>query len=259
VAPRLPAADEAPGERRVVYFPSCVTRIIGPQPGEAMVPPARAAMEALRWAGFTVRYPEGASGLCCGMPFASKGFPEAAREAAGKTAEALWTASRGGRDLVVTDASPCAATLNDLAAAALRESGRTLGLFDFPSFWARQVLPGRPAPPRRRGTAVLHPTCSLVKSGGLEDLVKVAQAHAERVVVPASAECCGFAGDRGFLVPELTESATRAEAAEVRALLDGDAVGLYSTCRTCEIGMTRAVGRPYLSVLHLVHQAITGA
>jgi D-lactate dehydrogenase len=258
-APRLPAADEAPGERSVVYFPSCVTRIIGPQPGEAMVPPARAAMEALRWAGFTVRYPEGASGLCCGMPFASKGFPEAAREAAGKTAEALWTASRGGRDLVVTDASPCAATLNDLAAAALRESGRTLGLFDFPSFWARQVLPGRPAPPRRRGTAVLHPTCSLVKSGGLEDLVKVAQAHAERVVVPASAECCGFAGDRGFLVPELTESATRAEAAEVRALLDGDAIGLYSTCRTCEIGMTRAVGRPYLSVLHLVHQAITGA
>ncbi len=258
-APRLPVADDPPGERFVVYFPSCLTRIIGPQPGETMVPPSQAALEALRWAGFTTRYPEGTGGLCCGMPFASKGFPEAAREAAGKTADALWKASQAGRDPVVTDASPCAGTLNDLALAVLRESGRTLCVFDFPSFWARLVLPGREAPPRRRGTAVLHPTCSLVKSGGLPDLVRVAEAHAERVVVPGSAECCGFAGDRGFLVPELTESATRAEAAEVRALLDGDAVGLYSTCRTCEIGMTRAVGRPYLSVLHLVHQAITGA
>jgi len=223
-----------------------------------MVPPSRAALEALRWAGFTTRYPEGTGGLCCGMPFASKGFPQAAREAAGKTAEALWTASRAGRAPVVTDASPCAATLNELALAVLRESGRALCVFDFPSFWARLVLPGRQLP-RRRGTAVLHPTCSLVKSGGLPDLVRVAEAHAERVVVPGSAECCGFAGDRGFLVPELTESATRAEAAEVRELLNGDPVGLYSTCRTCEIGMTRAVGRPYLSVLHLVHQAITGA
>src|SRR5260370_18347256 len=215
-APSLPAADAAPGARSVVYFPSCLTRIIGPQPGEAMVPPARAAIEALRWAGFAVRYPEATRGLCCGMPFGSKGFPEAAREAAGKTAEALWMASRAGRDPVITDASPCAGTLNDLATTALRESGRTLSVFDFPSFCARLALPGRPSAPRRRGVAVLHPTCSLVRSGGLPDLVQVAEAHAERVVVPESAECCGFAGDRGFLVPELTERPPRAAAAPGR-------------------------------------------
>jgi D-lactate dehydrogenase len=258
-APRLPPAADAIGARAVVYFPTCLTRILGPEPGQTMVPPARAALESLRWAGFTVRYPDGLRGLCCGMPFASKAFSEAARAAAARTAEALWRASREGRDPVVTDASPCAGTLNDLALAFLRESGRTLRVFDFASFWAREVLPGLPTPPRRPGTAVLHPTCSLVKAGGLGDLLTVATAHAERVVVPRSAECCGFAGDRGFLVPELTESATRAEAAEVRGLPEGSDTSLYSTCRTCEIGMTRAVGRPYLSVLHLVHRAITGA
>ena len=260
-APALPPADEAPGERTVVYFPTCLTRVIGPQPGETMVPPARAALDALRWAGFAVRYPEGVGSLCCGMPFASKAYPDAARAAALRTAEALWAASREGRDPVVTDASPCAGTLADLAVAALRESGRALRVLDFASFWAREVLPGRTGVPRGRGTAVLHPTCTLLKRGGLDDLVAVASAHAERVVVPRSAECCGFAGDKGFLVPELTASATRAEGAEVRALLDGDAAGtgLYSTCRTCEIGMGRAVGRPYHSVLHLVHRAITGA
>jgi D-lactate dehydrogenase len=77
------------------------------------------------------------------------------------------------------------------------------------------------------------------------------------VVVPAAAECCGFAGDRGFLVPELTRSATAPEAAEVRAMLESEpGAGLYSTCRTCEIGMTRAVGRPYRSLVHLVRETL---
>jgi D-lactate dehydrogenase len=259
-AKRLPKATATnDGNAAIVYFPTCLTRIVGARPGEEMVPPAEAALAAFRWAGLEVRYPEGIAGLCCGMPFASKGFPAAARAAAGTTAEALWRASRGGRDPVVADASPCAGTLADLAVSRLRESGRTLRVLDFPSFWAREVLPRIPAPPRRPGTAVLHPTCTLIKSGGLPDLLAVAQAHAETVIVPRSAECCGFAGDLGFRLPELTASATRNEAAEVRALVDGNGAGLYSTCRTCEIGMTRAVGRPYASILHLVHQAITGA
>jgi D-lactate dehydrogenase len=59
------------------------------------------------------------------------------------------------------------------------------------------------------------------------------------------------------VVPELTRSATAREAAEVRAM-GADHVGLYSTCRTCEIGMTRAVGRPYGSIVHLVREALLG-
>jgi D-lactate dehydrogenase len=213
--------------------------------------------EVLRWAGFGFRFPDGVAGLCCGMPFASKAYADAAQVVATRTADALWRASRQGQDPVVTDASPCAGTLHDLVQGVLRADGRRLRLFDFPSFWASEVLPGLSSPPRRPGTSVLHPTCTLVKSGGLADLLKVAHAHAERVEVPKSAECCGFAGDRGFFVPELTRAATATEAAEVRAL--GEDTGLFSTCRTCEIGMGRAVGRPYRSIVQLVHEAVTGA
>jgi D-lactate dehydrogenase len=262
-APHLgPTGSIAPAAagRAVVYFPSCLTRIVGALPGEDAVPPARAMDEVLRWAGFAVRLPEGVSGLCCGMAFASKGYPDAARAAARKTAEALWRASSGGRFPVVTDASPCAGTLTDLVAAALKESGREVRMLDFPSFWAREVLPGLADPPRRKGTAILHPTCTLIKSGGVADLLAVARAHAEAVEVPLFAECCGFAGDRGFLVPELTASATAVEAAEVRRLLEREpGAGCYSTCRTCEIGMSRAVGRPFRSLLHLVHEAVARA
>jgi D-lactate dehydrogenase len=259
-APPLPPPEKAISDRTVVYFPSCLTRIVGELPGETLVPPARAMHEVLRWAGFAVRVPDGIEGLCCGMSFASKGLLEAARAAAERTAEALWQASEEGQLAVVTDASPCAGTLDDAVAAALGEREREIVMLDFPAFWAREVLPGLGETPRRAGTAILHPTCTLLKEGGLPDLLAVARAHAERVEVPRFAECCGFAGDRGFLVPELTESATQAEAAEIRRLLeDRPGAGLYSTCRTCEIGLGRAVGRPVHSLLHLVHEAVARA
>jgi D-lactate dehydrogenase len=190
------------------------------------------------------------------MPFGSKAFVEAAEAAGARTAEALWIATREGVDPVVTDASPCAGTLRE-AAARLAASGRSLRVMDFPVFWAREVLPGLPTPGRRAGTAVLHPTCTMVKMGALPDLLKVARAHSENVVVPPGAECCGFAGDRGFLVPELTRAATAREASEVRAMA-AEAHGLFSTCRTCEIGMGRSVGRPYRSIVHLVREGMLG-
>jgi D-lactate dehydrogenase len=133
-------------------------------------------------------------------------------------------------------------------------------MFDFPAFWAREVLPRVEAPPRIPGSVILHPTCTLLKADGLADLVAVARAHAEDVTVPSSAECCGFAGDKGFLVPELTASATVTEAVEVKQILERQPEATcYSTCRTCEIGMSRAVGRPYRSLFALVHEAVTRA
>jgi D-lactate dehydrogenase len=251
-----PSSGAAP---RVVYFPSCLTRILGPMPGEDATPTAHAMLDVLGRAGFEVAYPEGIGALCCGMPFSSKAFLPAARIAARRTADALWAASRDGADPVVTDASPCAGALADFAVAALAADGRRLEVYDFPGFWSAHGLSRVGDGHRRRGLAVLHPTCTLVKTGGLTDLLRVARAHSEEVIVPPAAECCGFAGDRGFLVPELTAAATAREAGEVVAIASAREAGLYSTCRTCEIGMSRAVGRPYRSLVHLVQEALAGA
>ena len=61
-----------------------------------------------------------------------------------------------------------------------------------------------------------------------------------------------FAGDRGFLVPELTQSATKREAAQVKASHSDEC---YSSSRTCEIGMTRATGQIYRSYMYLLEKA----
>ena len=86
------------------------------------------------------------------MPFASKAFFPAARAAARRTAEALWAAAREGADPVVTDASPCAGTLADLAVAALAEDGRRLARARLPGVLGRAALPRVGEGRRRRGT-----------------------------------------------------------------------------------------------------------
>jgi D-lactate dehydrogenase len=247
----LPEPSAASLADRVVYFPSCLTRMIGPAEGD--VPLARAMHDVLAAAGFGVAHPDGVSDLCCGLAFANKAFPEAARRAAERSFEALWAASRDGRDPIVTDASPCAEALAEFARAEQTRDGRALHIFDFPGFWAREALPRLAPVARREATVILHPTCSLVKAGGLADLLLVAETYAASVVVPPSAECCGFAGDRGLVLPEVTTSALAREAEEVRAVA---AAGHYSTCRTCEIGLTRATGRPYRSLVHFVREAL---
>ena len=72
--------------------------------------------------------------------------------------------------------------------------------------------------------------------------------------MPPDAGCCGFAGDRGMLHPELTAAATRPEALDVAALGAPDDV-YVSTNRTCEVDMTRATGRVYRHVLELLEEA----
>ncbi|MGI8948312.1 MAG: heterodisulfide reductase-related iron-sulfur binding cluster, partial [Ornithinimicrobium sp.] len=99
---------------------------------------------------------------------------------------------------------------------------------------------------------VVHPTCSMHRAGTTPALLQLAGALSDDVMVPLDWGCCAFAGDRGLLHPELTASATRREAQEVRG---SQASAYVSTNRTCEIGMTRATGRPYRHVLEVLAEA----
>ena len=126
---------------------------------------------------------------------------------------------------------------------------------DAVAFAAREILP-RVEVDARIEQLVLHPTCSSRQMGLDPDLVLIGEAVAERVHVPDDWGCCAFAGDRGMLHPELTASATKAEAAEVAAI-GADA---HASCnRTCELGMTRATGEDYRHVLELLDAASAGS
>ncbi len=269
-APRLPSprAKAASGDRRVVYYASCLTRSMGRLPGErATVGVAQAVVDVLEKCGWTVIIPRGIQDTCCGQPFFSKGFYQASADALAATVALLHKASDGGRIPVLCDTSPCSGHLmtgDRILGRVPLAQWKALQFHDFPSFMARFVLPSRDAWPKIRRQVVLHPTCTLVKIGGLEPLREVASAFAESVTVPIHAECCGFAGDKGFSLPELTRSATRMEGAEVGAFAEAAAANkeptaFYSTCRTCEIGMTAATGQVYQSIVYLCYDALNSA
>jgi D-lactate dehydrogenase len=84
-------------------------------------------------------------------------------------------------------------------------------------------------------------------------LTAVAEAMADEVVIPAATGCCGMAGDRGWLHPELPAAALRDVAAE----LDGQSFDAYlSSNRTCEAALRDVTGRSYTSFV-LALEALT--
>jgi D-lactate dehydrogenase len=245
-APASEFRDLPRGEgRRVVYFPSCIVRMMGPARAD---PESRAVFEAalsvLDKAGFDVLFPGELASLCCGLTFDSKGFPDLADQKARELERALLEKSEGGAIPVLCDTSPCVQRMKK----ALDPRLAVLEPVEFVHGFLMDRLRFR----RQAGPVAVHPTCSAVKMGLADKLRAVAEACAERVVVPARVGCCGFAGDRGFTCPELTESALSELAAGVAGCAEG-----FSTSRTCEIGLSLHGGIPYRSILFLVDRCTT--
>ena len=238
-----------------VYVPSCLSRTMGHLRGEPGAISLPAAMVTLGdRAGCRLWIPPDVAGHCCGVPFSSKGYVEAHEQMARRTIRAMWRWSDGGRLPIVMDTSPCAyglRTSRDHLDAESQAMFDGLQILDGAQFIAEQLLP-RLSVKRRVAHVALHPVCSLTKMQLTDRLSTIAEACAARVSIPEGAGCCGFAGDRGWLVPSLTASATAAEAASVAALA---ADGHFSTSRTCEIGMTRATGAVYRSIAFLIEEA----
>ncbi|MFW6693327.1 FAD-binding and (Fe-S)-binding domain-containing protein [Streptomyces sp. MAR4 CNX-425] len=248
-----PAARRLPGTVRegaaAVYFPACVNRIFG-GPGDAHGPNlAEAVVAVSARAGRPVWIPDDVTGTCCATIWHSKGYDGGTRLMANRIVEAAWRWTDGARLPVVVDASSCTLGLAHEVVPYLTESSRKLHarltVLDSLDWAADELLP-RLTIGRRTASAVVHPTCSMRHLGNTGRLTALAAAVAEEVVVPDDAACCAFAGDRGMLHKELTASATAREAAEVTAR---DFGAHLSANRMCEIGMDRATGRSYRSVL----------
>ena len=106
---------------------------------------------------------------------------------------------------------------------------------------------------QQKNNIVLHSVCSLEKMKTSHKFINLAKHFAAGVTVPNNTGCCGMAGDRGFLLPELTASATHPEALEVS---EQQYTGYYSSTKTCEMAMSDALKQNYESILYLVDEAL---
>jgi len=205
-------------------------------------------------AEFPLWIPGDVAGTCCGLPFSSKGYDPGYHVAVNRAIARFWQWSGHGRMPIVVDTSPCTSSLLSSRPYLTPENQQKfdqLRILDGIAFVQAELLP-RLTVKQRLGSVALHPVCSVIKLNLASTFEAIARACSEEVTVPLHAGCCGFAGDQGFVFPELTASATRREATEIQG---GRYNGHFSSSRTCEIAMTRATGQVYRSYIYLVEHA----
>lgn len=205
-------------------------------------------------ANINLHIPPNAAGHCCGMPFSSKGYKSAYQAALHKTLTQMWEWSEHGKYPIVIDTTSCTHTLKNCGDDLTPEDKviwDQLTLLDGVEFLHDHVLPKLELHPMDE-EVILHPNCSARKLGLDTKMHAIAKQCAKNAIVPFALGCCAFAGDRGLTLPELTMSATEKETAEV---LEKNYGGYYSSNITCEIGMTEATGRDYVSIVYLVEKA----
>ena len=161
-----------------------------------------------------------------------------------RTAAAIREWSGDGALPVVIDASSCTHALREAEVAVLDSIE-----------WVHDHLLSRLELRRKVGSVTVHPNCSAGHLGLGPKLTAIADRLAEEVVMPTVTGCCGMAGDRGWLHPELPASALRDVARE----LDGRQFdACVSSNRTCEAALQQVTGREYRSFV-LVLEELTRA
>ncbi|MDP2547265.1 FAD-binding and (Fe-S)-binding domain-containing protein [Oceanobacter sp. 4_MG-2023] len=233
IAPAVADAD-------LVYFPSCASRNMGPAKQDQDQRSLQQVTLALAAkAGVTLTQLPDQQSFCCGMPLESKGMFEQADAMRDQLNQALLTISDNGRIPVLIDTSPCVFRMS-------QQLDERIQLLDPVNFANQYLVPQLDIKPVDDAVAV-HVTCSTTKQGLGNELIALARHCSTQVVVPEDITCCGFAGDKGFMVPELNASALAPLKRQVKDCKEG-----VSTSRTCEIGLARHGEIPYHSLFYLL-------
>ena len=253
------APAELPETKRegaaAVYFPACVNRIFGrdnTKPASPALPEVFVALS--KRAGKPLWIPDDVRGLCCSTPWSSKGYKRGQTWMSEQMSDALWRWSYGGRLPVVVDAASCTLGLEDDILEHLdderKDRLKLVTLVDSIA-WCKELLPSLQIR-KTISKIMVHPTCSTNHLGLSETLLEIASTLAERAEIPLGTTCCGTAGDRGLLHPELVHSATRDTLIQIQS--SGDDTCFVSANRTCELGMRQTTGRVYESFIYLLEE-----
>ena len=243
-----------PVNPQFLYFATCINRSMG----------TTQLVSLAQRASIALLIPPQLHGRCCGQPFSSKGFDEAARLTRNATIQWLWQHSDHGRLPIVMDLSSCTHSLRDCR-PHLDEHNKTLfdqlTILDLVDFLHDELLPHLTIK-NKKASIALHPVCSLTKMRNAHKLTAIAHRCAHHVFIPPSAGCCGMAGDRGFRFPELIRAAITPESIEISAATQTHAAshpsfdGFYSTSTTCEMALSAITQKNYQSILQLLTECI---
>ena len=240
--PRYPSQEFGQGNKpKVVYFSSCINRVMGTACNDKEKRDiSQVVISLLQKAGYDIVTIPNLDSYCCGLPFNSKGAIDASNICIRKLEEALWQSTQQGKLPVICDSSPCTARM-------VNQINYPIEILE-PVEFTLKYLVDKLTFDQQAKIIALHIPCGSRKHGLANKFVDLAHLCSEIVFQPEDSGCCGFAGDKGFLVPELNKSALK----RLKSQLPDNCSEGYSTSRTCEIGLSRHSGINYRSILYLV-------
>ncbi len=212
----------------IYYFPSCSARTFNNDQQIVLE-------NILQKLGFQLEVLKGSENQCCGLMFKSKGY---LREANG-CALSLEHLLRKQKGPVLCEMGSCVLQMQNTLE-------QDLPLYETLDFLADQL---QQYPLKQQDkTIMLHITCSMQRLGLQDKMVNLAKRCAKQVVMPSGIHCCGFAGEKGFTIPELNQSAL----STLKDQIPENCHEAYSMSLTCEMGLSKHAGIPYRSLLYLI-------
>ena len=188
--------------------------------------------------------------LCCGMPYASKGFQMAFNAMVNRISDSLKKKIQNGENIIITDNSPCAFTLKKYINQII---GKDIAVLDPIEFLEEIILPNTEIK-HKIDSLFLHTPCSVESQGMTSKVLSVGEQLAKKVYTSPEPACCGFAGDLGFYVPELTKSVSNSIKEEMN--INGSYKNYCSTSLTCEMGLSRTTGEVFQSLLSIADECL---
>ncbi|OKY25195.1 FAD-binding and (Fe-S)-binding domain-containing protein [Thalassotalea sp. PP2-459] len=231
---------------KVVFISSCTNRVFATdenaQDQRSLI---TVLSSVLAKANIELIIPNSIDALCCGKPWLSKGNEAVADQKAQQLIDAVNVASENGRWPVVIDASPCALTLSQLKQSRI---------FELSDYLLTSVVPSLSIT-KTAEPIMLHKTCSSIQQDGAKALTMLTELCCDNVIIPNDINCCGFAGDKGFFLPELNKAALGPLSDQVPKNCQRG----VSNSRTCEIGLSQHSGIPYQSIIYLLDEVSESA
>lgn len=207
---KLDFTSNAQSQVAIIYFSTCINRSFAPQSSLKDTRALQEVFESLcKKAGVSVVYPHNLSNLCCGKAY--KDYPQSAEAKRKEVYKALDSTmrelqSKGVEQIhIVCDHSACSYELKN----GLKELDSTLTILDMPECIESTLLPRLHITPLDEDIA-LYAMCATRKGKWDKSLKSIAKTCTNgEVIMHSKTQCCGFAGNKGFICSELNASALR--------------------------------------------------
>ena len=221
--------------RSFIYYPSCISRVFSTDSENQSIIEVIGQIAEL--AEIKLIIPDKIDNTCCSTPFSSKGYNEPGIDMFERTINILYEASKEGKIPIVVDTSPCTYKFlhpNDGISNEINTKLKKLKFIDIIPFLDSITKDIKHKPLDKE--IVVHPTCSTQKMEHAQIMESLAKRCAKKVTIPENSGCCGFAGDRGMIVPQLTINAVKFNKDQLSS--EQRKLNGYSSSRMCEIGMS---------------------